>query len=109
MPDELESRVVLNNVATRSAAAIQRRPRFLFHRTPTHRCWMNLIERWFAELTTKRLRRGAYRSVAELTRAVERWAAGWNADPRPFIRCKTADQIFDNPAGYLNRTPDSGH
>ena len=55
------------------------------------------------------LQRGAHRSVADLTDAVERWVADWNADPRLFVWNKTADQIFDNPAGYLNRTPDPGH
>ena len=70
---------------------------------------MNLVERWFAELTTKWLRRGAHRSVADLTSDTERWVAGWNADPRPFVWHKTADQIFDNLARYLNRIPDSGH
>lgn len=69
---------------------------------------MNLFERWFAELSTKWLKRGAHRSVAELTAAVEHWVADWSANPRPFVWHKTADQLFDNLAGYLNRVPDSG-
>ena len=77
--------------------------------TPTYSSWMNLVERWFAELTTKWLRRGAHRSVADLTRDVERWVDDWNEHPRPFVWHQTADQIFDNLAGYLNRIPDSGH
>ena len=113
VPDELVVHVVLDNVASHRTAEIQRwlqrHPRFQFHFTPTYSSWMNLIERWFAELTTEWLRRGAHRSVAELTAAVEHWVADWNADPRPFVWHKTADQIFDNLAGYLNRIPDSGH
>lgn len=113
VPDELVVHVVLDNVATHRTAEIQRwllgHPRFHFHFTPSYSSWMNLVERWFAELTTKWLRRGAHRSVAELTGAVERWVADWNANPRPFVWHKTADQIFDNLAGYLNQIPDSGH
>ena len=113
VPDELAVHVVLDNVSTHRTAAIQRwlqrHPRFTFHVTPTYSSWMNLVERWFAELTTKWLRRGAHRSVADLTSAVEHWVADWNEHPRPFVWHKTADQIFDNLAGYLNSIPDSGH
>ena len=96
--------VVLDNVATHRTAEIQRwlqrHPRFSFHFTPTYSSC--LVE----QLTTKWLRRGAHRSVADLTRAVER-CDDWNEHPR--VWHKTADQIFDNLAGYLNRIPDSGH
>ena len=113
MAAELAVHVVLDNVATHRTAEIQRwlqrHPRFSFHCTPTYSSWMNLVERWFAELTTKWLRRGAHRSVADLTRDVERWVDDWNEHPRPFVWHKTADRIFDNLAGYLNRIPDSGH
>lgn len=54
---------------------------------------MNLVERWFKELTDKRLRRGRFTSVAELSEAVELWAEHWNRDPRPFVWTKTADEI----------------
>ena len=70
---------------------------------------MNLVERWFAELTTKWLRRGSHHSVPDLIRSVEAWVADWNEHPRPFIWHKTADQIFDNLIGCLNRIPNSGH
>ncbi len=113
VPSELAVHVVLDNVATHRTAAIQRwlrrHPRFTFHFTPTYSSWMNLVERWFAELTTKWLRRGTHHSVADLIRAVEAWVADWNEHPRPFVWHKTADQIFDNLTGYLNRIPDSGH
>ena len=64
---------------------------------------------WFAEFTTKWLRRGTHHSVADLILAVEAWVADWNKHPRPFIWHKTADQIFDNLTGYPNRIPNSGH
>ena len=87
MAAELAVHVVLDNVATHRTAEIQRwlqrHPRFSFHSTPTYSSWMNLVERWFAELTTKWLRRGAHRSVADLTRDVERWVDDWNEHRAP--------------------------
>ncbi|MYA01805.1 MAG: hypothetical protein F4Y35_08465 [Chloroflexi bacterium] len=77
--DELEIHVVLDNVSTHRTAEVQRwqqrHSRLRFHFTPTYNSSMNLIERWFAELTSKWLRRGAHRSVAELTAAVVHWVA----------------------------------
>ncbi len=113
VPRELAVHVVLDNVSTHRTPAIQRwlqrHPRFTFHFTPTYSSWMNLVERWFAELTSKWLRRGTHHSVPDLIRSVEMWVASWNENPRPFIWHKTADQILDNLAGYLERIPDSGH
>ena len=88
---------------------LQRHPRFTLHFTPAYSSWMNLVERWFAELTSKWLRRGTHHSVPDLIRSVEMWVASWNENPRPFIWHKSADQILDNLAGYLERIPDSGH
>ena len=113
VPRELAVHVVLDNVSTHRTPAIQRwlqrHPRFTFHFTPTYSSWMNLVERWFAELTSKWLRRGTHHSVPDLIRSVEMWVASWNENPRPFIWHKTADQILDNLAGYLERIPDSRH
>ena len=113
VPDELAVHVVLDTVATHRTAGLQRwlqrHPRFTFHFTPTYSSWMNLVERWFAELTAKWVRRGAHRSVDDLTSTVERWVDDWNENPRPFVWHKTADQILNNLAGYLNHIPDSGH
>ena len=71
VPDYLQVHVVLDNASTHKTASIQRwlqrHPRFTFHFTPTYASWMNLVERWFAELTTKHIRRGTHRSVRELT------------------------------------------
>jgi DDE superfamily endonuclease len=79
------------------------------HFTPTYSSWLNLVERWFSELTTKWLRRGTHRSVAELEAAIQAWIDTWNADPRPFVWTKTADQILDTIATYCQRINNSGH
>ncbi len=105
VPRELAVHVVLDNVSTHRTPAIQRwlqrHPRFTLHFTPTYSSWMNLVERWFAELTSKWLRRGTHHSVPDLIRSVEMWVASWNENPRPFIWHKSADQILDNLTGYL--------
>jgi hypothetical protein len=84
-------------------------PRFHFHFTPTSSSWLNLVERWFAELTNRELRRSAHRSLAELEADIRAWIQAWNEDPKPFVWTKTADQILDSIAGYLTRINDSGH
>nr|WP_269460223.1 helix-turn-helix domain-containing protein [Streptomyces sp. 3214.6] len=77
--------------------------------TPTNSSWLNLVERWFAELTQKKLRRGDHRSVQALERDIRAWLADWNEHPRPFIWTKTADEILDKAAAYCRRISDSGH
>ena len=113
VPSELDVHVVLDNASPHKTEPIQRwlqrHPRFTFHHTPTYASWMNLVERWFSELTTKQIRRGTHRSVRELTDAINQWTQHWNQNPKPFIWHKTADQIFDNLTNYLQRIPDSGH
>jgi len=64
------------------------------HFTPTSSSWLNLIERWFKELSDKRLRRGVFTSVADLTAAITEWAERWNTDPKPFVWKATAEQII---------------
>ena len=71
--------------------------------------WLNLVERWFAELTTKKLRRGAHRSVRALNADIRAWIDTWNDDPRPFVWTKTADQILDSIARYCERINESRH
>ncbi|HEY2578028.1 MAG TPA: IS630 family transposase, partial [Streptosporangiaceae bacterium] len=66
-------------------------------------------ERWFAELTNRKLRRSAYHSVIELETDLRAWTKEWNANPRPFIWTKTADQILNTLATYCRRINDSGH
>ncbi|MXY01481.1 MAG: IS630 family transposase [Acidimicrobiales bacterium] len=113
IPDGLDVHIVLDNVSTHKTPLIQRwlirHPRFTLHFTPTYSSWMNLVERWFAELTAKWLRRGTHRSVAELTDSINQWIDNWNDNPRPFKWHKTADQIFDTMAAYMQQIPHSGH
>jgi transposase len=113
VPDHLDVHIVLDNVSTHKTPAIERwlkrHPRFTFHFTPTYSSWMNLVERWFSELTNKWLRRGTHRSVNELTASIRTWITNWNDNPRPYVWHKTADEILDSLAAYIDRIPDSGH
>jgi transposase len=83
-------------------------PRFTLHFTPTYSSWLNLVERWFAALTTKSIKRSAHRSVRDLTDSIRSWIAKWNEDPKSYIWHKTADEILDSLASYCQRISDSG-
>jgi transposase len=113
VPADLDVHVIVDNSSTHKAPEIQRwllrHPRFHLHFTPTYSSWMNLVERWFSELTTKWLRRGTHRSVGELKQAITQWADQWNTNPQPFVWHKTADEILDTLAAYCQRISDSGH
>lgn len=75
------------------------------HFTPTDSSWLDQVERWFALLTGKQIRRGIHKNVQALERDIRNWIAHWNEDPKPFIWTKSADEIFERLAGYLNRLP----
>ncbi len=113
VPDELDVHLVLDNSSTHKTPAIHNwlaaHPRFHLHFTPTSASWLNLVERWFAELTTTSLRRGAHRSVRALNADIRAWIETWNHDPRPFVWTKTADQILESIARYCTRINDSRH
>ena len=113
VPDGLELHLVCDNYATHKTPDVKkwllRHPRFHLHFTPTSSSWMNLVERWFAELTNRKLRRSAHRSVTELEADIRRWINAWNKDPKPFVWTKTADEILDTLAAYCRRINDSGH
>ena len=113
VPDDLEVHLVLDNASTHKTPAIQRwligHPRFVLHFTPTSSSWLNLVERWFAELTNKKLRRGTHRSVSQLNADIRAWIDTWNENPRPFVWTKTADQIIESIARYCTRINDSRH
>jgi transposase len=100
VPRGLAIHVVLDNLSAHSAPAIttwlahKDRRRWHLHFTPTSSSWLNLVERWFKELTDKRLRRGRFTSVAELSQAITEWAGHWNDDPKPFIWKATAESII---------------
>jgi transposase len=113
VPAELDIHVVLDNSSTHKTPAIQKwllaHPRFVLHFTPTSASWLNLVERWFAELTTKKLRRATHRSVRQLNADIRAWIETWNDDPRPFVWTKTADQILESIARYCTRINESRH
>ncbi|MDZ7675062.1 MAG: IS630 family transposase [Acidimicrobiales bacterium] len=104
VPKDLEVHVVLDNLQTHKTPKVQkwllRHKRFHFHFTPTYGSWMNLVERWFSALTTKKLQRSAHTTVKELAADITAWVDTWNDDPTPYIWTKTADQILDRLAGY---------
>ena len=113
VPADLDVHLVLDNASTHKTPAIKRwltaHPRFVVHFTPTSASWLNLVERWFAELTTKKLRRGTHTSVRQLNADIRAWIDTWNDNPRPYVWTKTADQILASIGNYCNRINDSRH
>jgi len=113
VPAELDVHLILDNYATHKTPAVKRwllaHPRFILHFTPTGASWLNLVERWFGELTERKIRRGTHRSVPELNADIRDWMEHWNENPRPYIWTKTAEQILDTLANYCQRINDSGH
>ena len=97
-PAELELHLIADNYATHTHPKVRswltRHPRFHMHVTPTSRSWLNLVERWFREITDKRIRRGVFRSVSELVSAMNAYIAEHNRDPKPFIWTAKADEIL---------------
>jgi transposase len=113
VPPDLDVHLIMDNYATHKTAAIQRwllrRPRFHVHFTPTAASWLNLVERWFATLTEKQIRRGSFQSTRELETAIRTFLDEHNAQPKPFIWTKSADAILDSIARYCRRINDSPH
>jgi transposase len=113
VPRSLDVHLILDNYGTHKTPLIHRwllrHPRFHLHFTPTGASWLNLVERWFAELTTQQIRRGTHRSTRQLVAAIENYLQHTNDHPRPFIWTKTADQILETVARFCERISDSGH
>lgn len=113
VPADLDVHLVLDNSSTHKTPLIQRwlakRPRFHLHFTPTSSSWLNQVERWFAALTEKQLRRGVHRSTRALEHAIYAYVNSTNRNPKPFIWTKSADDILDSIARFCRRTSDSGH
>jgi transposase len=105
VPAGLDVHLVCDNYATHNTPEIRtwlaRRPRFHVHFTPTGSSWMNQVERWFALLTDKLIRRGVHTSVQALENDIREWIATWNDNPRPFTWTKNADEILNSLADYL--------
>lgn len=113
VPGALDIHLILDNYSTHKTPLIQRwlakRPRFHVHFTPTSSSWLNLVERWFATLTQKQLRRGVHRSTRELETAIRSYLNESNKHAKPFVWMKTADEILASVARFCKRTSDSGH
>ena len=113
VPAGLTVHLVLDNASSHKTPAVRRwlaqHPRFVLHFTPTSSSWINLVERWFAELTTKLLRRGKHRSVRQLNAEIRQWIDDWNENPRPYVWTKTAEQILDSIKRYCQRINPARH
>jgi transposase len=107
VPVAFEVHIIVGNYGTHKTAIIRKwfakRPRCHVHFTSTYGSWINLVERWFAELTNKRIRR-VFRSVKDLEGAIREYIDVHNEDPKPFVWTKTADQILASIARYALRT-----
>jgi transposase len=113
VPKSLDVRIICDNHATHKTDTIQRwpaaRPRFHACFIPTSSSWLNMVERWFGELTAKLLQRGVHTNVQALEADIRAWIATWNEDPKPYIWTKTADEILDSIAAFCQRTSGAGH
>jgi transposase len=104
VPAGLDVHIILDNLSTHKTPKVQRwllrHRRFHLHFTPTYGSWMNMVERWFSALTTKKLQHSAHRSAKELAADIRAWVDNWNENPKPFVWHKTAEQILERLAGY---------
>jgi transposase len=113
VPARLDVHLILDNSRTHKTPRIRRwlvrHPRVHLHFTPTGASWINLVERWFAALTDKQLRRGVHRSTRELEQAIRNYIALTNGHAQPFVWTKTADEILASVSRFCHRISDSGH
>jgi transposase len=111
VPADLDVHLIVDNYATHKTALIRRwlakRPRYHIHFTPTGASWLNLVERWFASLTQKQIRRGAHRSTRALETAIMEYVAVGNEQPKPFVWTKSADDILASIERFCRRISDS--
>jgi transposase len=109
----VEIHLVLDNYGTHKTAAVKRwflrHPEYHLHFTPTSSSWLNLVERFFAAITERRIRRGAFRSVAALEAAIMEYLESYNENPRPFVWTAEADTILGRIKAICERISDSGH
>jgi transposase len=113
VPAVLDVHLILDNYGTHKTPLIHRwlarHPRFHVHFTPTSASWLNLVERWFAALTEKQIRRGVHRSTRELEDAIRHYIETTNARPQPLVWTKTADEILASVSRFCKLISDSGH
>lgn len=111
VPADLAVHLILDNYATHKTPAIRRwlakRPRYHLHFTPIGASWINLVERWFALLTQKQLRRGVHRSTRALETAILEYITLSNTHPKPFVWTKSADEILASVQRFCRRISDS--
>lgn len=113
VPATLDVHLILDNYGTHKTPTVKRwltrHPRFHVHFTPTSASWLNLVERWFALLTERQIKRGSHRSTQELEQAIRDYLAIYNKEPKPFVWTKSADEILQSVARFCKRINDSGH
>jgi len=113
VPAELDVHLVCDNLSTHKTPTVNdwlaKHPRFHMHFTPTGSSWLNQVERWFGFLTDQLLRRGVHKSVAALQTDIKKWITNWNSDPKPFVWKKTAEEILDSLAKYIQRISGGAH
>ena len=113
VPAKLDVHLILDNYGTHKTPSVKawfaRHPRFHLHFTPTSGSWLNLVERFFATLSTRQIKRGTHRSTRELEQAIRAYLDTYNQNPKPFIWSKTADEILASLARFCSRISDSGH
>ena len=113
VPATLEVHLVMDNYGTHKTPAVRnwlaRHPRFHAHFTPTSASWLNQVERWFATLSERQIKRGTHRSTRQLEAAIRQFVAIHNEDPKPFVWHKSADDILESLARFCTRISDSGH
>ncbi len=113
VPAHLDVHLVCDNYGTHKTPAVKtwlaKHPRFHVHYTPTYSSWINQVERFFAYITADLLQRSDHRSVQALEADIRAWTKTWNANPRPFIWTKTADQILESLSRLLKRINGGGH
>lgn len=113
VPPELAVHLILDNYGTHKTPSVRawfaRHPRFHVHFTPTSASWLNLVERFFALLSERQIKRGTHRSTMELERAIRAYLSTYNEDPKAFVWTKTADEILASLARFCRHISDSGH
>jgi transposase len=113
VPAELEVHLIMDNYGTHKTPSVKawlvRHSHFRVHFTPTSSSWLNLVERWFALISERQIKRGTHRSTIELERAIRQYLSTYNENPKPFIWTKSADEILASVARFCKRISDSGH
>jgi transposase len=113
VPEDLQIHLICDNYGTHKhpiiKAWLDQHPRVQLHFTPTYSSWLNLVERFFAYVTSDLLQRGDHRSVQALEADIRAWVTAWNANPKAFVWTKTADEILAKLGRLIRRTSNAGH